>query len=594
MTLMQSFRNVWIWVLLATFGLGRDGFAEEIRYRVRIEGVPDRDMRRELEQVSVMRALADRPPVSEVQLRRRARRDPPVFQNVFRSRGFYNAAVETVFELDRRRPRVLYVIDLGEPYVLRHVRFVDAVSGESLGRQDRDELGLGKGRPAEAGRILDAQERLLMRLRSEGRPFPEVVDREVLVVHAARAVDVAFYVRPGEVMDFGAVSFAGLDRTEPSFMNRKIPWDAGDRYDGELVRKARRRFLDADLFSMIRVLTVDEPDDAGRLPIRVEVTERKPRSVSLAGGYRNDQGWWGLAGWEHRNLLRRGERLSLEYGISEEGFGGELLFRRPDVRQVDQSLTFRVRQDVEDTRAYESERVGVLAVFDRPLSGGWHGDLGLGYRYSSVVDALESRDFSLAYLPVGLSLDRSDEPLDPRRGYRLSLGAAPYVDVPDGELFFVKSRVSATLYQPLTRSPEIDWAGRASLAVIAGEARNALPADERYFTGGGGSLRGYPYQTVGPLEDGTPLGGRSVILLSQELRWRLGRFFGLTAFLDGGTVTEEAWFDEAVDDFRWGTGIGVRYFTPVGPLRLDVAVPLNRRPEIDDPWQFYISLGQAF
>jgi len=581
-----------IWALL--LWLPANGAGEEIRYHVRIDGIPDRELRRELEAVSVMRTLRDRPPVSDVQLRRRARRDPPLFQEVLRSRGFYAAEIETVYELDRRRPRVRFRVDPGELYTLRHVRIVDADSGEFLSRPDRDELGLQTDAPAAAGRILDAEERLLMRLRAEGRPFPEVVDREGIVVHAARAVDVTFRVRRGELMSFGTVTFEGLERTESSALERKIPWRRGDPYDGDLVRKARRRFMDADLFSTLRVLTVEEPDGEGLLPIRVEVTERKPRSVTLAGGYRNDQGWWSLAGWEHRNFLRRGERLSLEYGVSEEGFGGEIVFRRPDVRRVDQSLTLRATQEVEDTRAYASERFGLLGVFDRPLRWGWHGDAGLGYQYSSVSDAQGTRDFSLLYVPAGLSRDGSDDALDPRRGYRLSLGAAPYVDVPNGELVFVKSRVSGTLYQRLFRSPEIDWAGRAGIGIIAGESRNAVPTDERFFSGGGGSLRGYPYQTVGPLEDGVPTGGRAMVLLSQELRWRLGDTFGITAFLDGGAVTEEAWFDDSVDDFRWGAGLGIRYFTPVGPLRLDVAAPLNRRRGIDDPWQFYVSLGQAF
>lgn len=581
-------------IFLAVLCLGTLARGVEIRYRVRIEGVPDREMRRELEAVSVMATLKDRPPLTETQLRRRARRDPPLFQEVFRSYGFYDARIETVFELDRRRPRVRFVVDLREPYLLRQVRILDADSGEPLDRPDPANLGLEPDLPATAARILDAEERLLQRLRAEGRPFPAVSDREVVVLHAARAVDVTFRVRPGKVMSFGEVSIAGLTRTAPAFLERRIPWEPGDRYDGDLVRLARRRFLEADLFSTLRLLTVDEPDDDGRLPIRIEVTERKPRSVTLAGGYRNDQGWWSLAGWEHRNLLRRGERFSVEYGVSEEGFGGELMFRRPDVRRLDQSLTFRVKQELEETRAFESASVGVLAVFDRPLLRGWHGDAGLGYRYSSVEDALDKQDFSLAYLPLGLSRDGSDDALDPRAGYRVSLGVAPYLDVPGGELFFVKSRVSATLYQRLTRSPQIDWAGRASLAFIGGEARNALPADERLFAGGGGSLRGYPFQTVGPLEGSTPLGGRSMMLFSQELRWRMTETFGLTAFLDGGAVTEEIWFNDAVDEVLWGTGLGLRYFTPVGPLRLDVAVPLNRRSGVDDPWQFYVSLGQAF
>lgn len=582
--------GLWICLLWLT----GNAAGEALPYRVRIEGPIDRGLRRELESVSVMLALRDRPPLTEVQLRRRARRDPPRFQDVLRSRGFYAAEIETLYELDRRRPRVRFRVDPGEAYLLRHVRIVDADHGAILSRPGRDDLGLPPDTPAEADRILDAEERLRMRLRADGRPFPEIVSREVVVVHAAQSVDVTFRVRPGERMSFGEVILEGLERTDPSFVERKIPWKRGEPYDGDLVRTFRRRLMDSDLFSVLRILTLEEPDAEGLLPVRIELAERKPRSVTLAGGYRNDQGWWSLAGWEHRNVLRRGERLSLEYGLSEEGFGGEIVFRRPDVRRVDQSLTLRATQEVEDTRAYESERFGLLAVFDRPLPRGWHGDAGLGYQFSSVTDVRRRRDFSLLYVPVGLSRDGSDDPLDPRRGYRISLGAAPYVDVPDGDLLFVKSRVSGTLYRRLLRSPEIDWAGRAGFGVMLGEARNAIPADERFFTGGGGSLRGYPYQTVGPLEDGVPTGGRSMMLFSQELRTRLGESFGIAAFLDGGAVMEEAWFDDSVDAFRWGTGIGFRYFTPVGPLRLDVAVPLNRRREIDSPWQFYVSLGQAF
>jgi len=120
-----------------------------------------------------------------------------------------------------------------------------------------------------------------------------------------------------------------------------------------------------------------------------------------------------------------------------------------------------------------------------------------------------------------------------------------------------------------------------------------VPADERFYAGGGGSIRGYSYQSVGPLSGGDPVGGRSLLELSTELRLRLGERFGFVGFLDGGSAFGAA-FPDFDEELLWGTGLGFRYFTAVGPLRLDFAVPLDRRHGIDDAFQVYISLGQAF
>jgi len=563
-----------------------------IRYRVRITGVEDRALRRELRNVSVMRALSSRPPVSELQLRRRARRDPPLFEQVLRNHGFYGVKVETHIDMQRRRPRVHFEINTAPPYDLRNITLQSTIPDVAMPLAS--EIGLQTGTVAIASSILQANDEIIRILRTKGHAFAAVDAREVVVIHPEQAVDIHYEINPGNVYRFGETRIEGLRNVQEPFIRRKIPWQEGDPFDGRMLARVRRRLIAADLFGAVRIETGDSPPEDDLLPITAKLTERKHRSITLGMGYGSDEGWRARAGWVHRNFLQRGERLSVDYTISERGQIGELAFKRPDYRRVDQNLHLLLQYEIEDTRAFRSEKIGALARITRLHRDDRLYGIGLGLRYSAVENTEERQAYNLLYLPVTMEQDRSDDPLDPRSGNRLNLGVAPYWDTIDTDIFFVKPRVSFSAYAPLSRRNNLDWAGKITLASILGESRNRIPADERYYAGGGGSIRGYRYQTVGPMENRTPTGGRSLFLLSQELRWRWAETMGLVAFIDGGAVTEEAWFERTVDDLRWGTGLGFRYFTPVGPLRFDAAIPIRRREGIDDPWQFYISLGQAF
>ncbi len=568
--------------------------AEEapIRYRVRIRGIDDRTLRRELYNLSVMQALSGRPPVSELQLRRRARRDPPLFKQALRNHGFYQPTVETHINLERRRPRVRFEVDTGPSYHLRNITIQS--SDPTVPMPAAAEIGLHTGEVAVASNILQGNDEIVRVLRTKGHAFAYIASREVFVIHAEQAVDVHFKVSPGNTYRFGETKIEGLKDVQEPFIRQKLPWKSGDPFDGRALAQARRRLVAADLFGTVRLETADEPEYDNLLPISVTLRERKHRSISLGLGYGSDEGWRARVGWAHRNLLQRGERLSIDYAVSERGHAGELAFKRPDYRRVDQNLHLLLQRDVEDTRAYRTDKIGAMARITRLHRDDRLYGIGLGLRYSSVEDADSRQAYNLLYLPITMEQDRSDDPLDPRSGTRLNLGLAPYWDTLDTEIFFIKPRLSFTGYHTLSRRNELDWAGKVTIASILGESRKRIPADERYYAGGGGSIRGYRYQFVGPFENNTPTGGRSLFLISQELRWRWSETMGLVAFVDGGAVTQEALFERTVDELRWGTGLGFRYFTPVGPLRFDAAVPINRRPEIDDPWQFYISLGQAF
>jgi len=298
--------------------------------------------------------------------------------------------------------------------------------------------------------------------------------------------------------------------------------------------------------------------------------------------------------WEHRNLTGAGERLTLSAVYSEIGYSGDIKAQRPDFIITDQTLSLSARVAREDTDAYQSDTRSILLAIDRELHPGWIVGIGAGFKFADVESSDRVERFGLLYLPARSDWDRSNDFFDPTSGYRMSLTGAPYWDALNDQVTFFKSRAGAATYTRLSRRHRLDWAGRLSLGSISGATREAIPADERFYAGGGGTLRGYPYQSVGPLDARQkPLGGKSILLLSSEIRWRINEEFGAAVFVDGGNVFEESYPDEFTE-FKWGAGAGLRYFTPVGPLRFDIAFPLNRRRGIDDDFQFYISLGQAF
>lgn len=571
-----------------------DSSALEIKYRVRIRGVEDRALHNDLTSVSDTIELIKRPPISEMQLRRRAERDVPRFLQVLRAHGYYASSVDVRIRTDRKPARIRYVVDQGPRYTFRAIRIHPADElPDAPPAPLPEEVGLTPGAPAVAQRIIQADSRIVQVLGRRGYPFARIADREVRVEHGARAVDVDYTFREGPSAVFGRTTFRGLSSVRERFVRGKIPWQPGDPYDGRLLRLAQRRIANADLFSAVRVIHADELTPEGALPLRVELSERKHRTVGFGAGYASDEGVRGRVSWEHRNLFRKGERLGIVWSVSEIGYASEARFTKPDFRRVDQALKFSLRAALDEPDAFRSRNIVGLVAVDRELRPGLIVGAGTGLKYASIRDAGEKNRFGLVYFPFNMDWDHSDDLLDPRRGGRLSLSMAPYRDFIDSEVAFVKGRMGATRYVQMTRRPELDLAVRLAAGVITGAGRDDVPADERLYAGGGGTIRGYEYQSVGPLDGTTPLGGKSMTLFSVELRWRLNQEFGLVVFADGGGVYADS-TPNAGDEVRWGSGAGLRYFTPVGPLRFDLAFPLNRRSGVDDAYQFYISLGQAF
>ena len=298
-------------------------------------------------------------------------------------------------------------------------------------------------------------------------------------------------------------------------------------------------------------------------------------------------------GWTHRNLWGEGENLDLRFSLSKvlQSLEGELSI--PGFLHPDQRLIFKSGVVNEEQDAYDSLSWYVTSAVERQVTRELSLNAGIGYRVTRIEQQDEKSELGLLFFPMGAIWDNRDDILDPARGIRLNLRVTPFIDTWDPKTKFITLYGSLSHYLQLWPKKRLILANRIALGTITAESLLDVPADERFYAGGGGSVRGYSYQSAGNLENEDPVGGLSLAEINSELRFKVTERQGLVAFVDGGRA-----FDSSTLDFNeslfWGWGLGYRFYTDFGPIRADVAFPLNRRKGIDDSFQIYISIGQAF
>jgi translocation and assembly module TamA len=568
---------------------------QRLSYIVSIEGISDRALLKLLEAVSETVSLRERPPVSLSHLRRRVNKDIPVLQKALRSQGYYGARITSKINADVRPIQVIFNVDKGLPYVLESVEIY--VIGDDIGKSinvpDILDIGLTLKEPARSKPILDAKHAIVRWYRKQGFPFPKVDDPKAVVDHKKRTVTVAFGVQPGLKAQFGDTKFSGLESVNEVYVRTKIPWKKGDPFNAELLRSLEDRLMKTDLFSSANAKEGEVIDEKGRVPIRAEIRERKHRTIKSGVGYKTDEGLGVNLSWEHRNILGRDESLKLSGLASEIALAVEGRFRRPEFLRSDQALLLNIRLAEDSPDAFKSRNINSMAQIERKLTKGMDLSAGLAFRVSKIEQFGKEERFDLISLPVYFRWDTSDHLFDPTRGGRMDFQIAPFYDFYGEDLFFYKGYARYSRYIKILKAPSLILALRGSLGAMTGAERDEIPADIRFYAGGGGSIRGYAFQSVGPTRNNEPIGGRSLITMSTELRIKITEKMGLVTFIDGGSAFESA-FPDFGETLQWGGGLGFRYFTAIGPLRLDVGIPINRRPDIDDHFQIYVSIGQAF
>lgn len=622
-----------------TRGVQPEASTYGLTYAVSINALGDSVLDRAVEESSMLERLREEGSLGAFGLIARAETDVDRIDRVLRSFGYYDAVIAVRIagldlddpallpRLERHLPgtelQVQVQIDAGPLYRLGTVRLDGPVTPAA-----RAAFSLRSGEPATAPEVLAAGATVLEALREDGFPFALVPAPEAIVDHRTRTMTVVYRAEPGERLPIGEIEIIGLERLRERYVRRRLGLQPGEPYSPSRLEAARRALVASEALASARLITASAADASGRVPLRLEVVERPLRVLRVVGAYSSDEGGSLSAAWTHRNLFGGAERLTLGAELSQISAGplGDIndsasaALRIPDLWRRDLDLQLKLGAVSERLDAYDRDALTASAQLEQRLSPRARVSAGLGFEHATISQDGPSEDIDLLSLPMTLDWDASDDPLDPRRGWRLAaqVTPAPLVEAERGAGDpFVRAQFRASAYldlsgrgmhpleavadadEPVATGPSpAPLIGRRVLAArlvigrILGASASAVPPDWRFYAGGGGSVRGYPFQSIGPrTANGSPAGGDALLEGSLELRQRIGARWGIAGFVDVG--------DASADGFRGfgnlaiGVGLGARFHTPVGPVRADLATPLTIADD-DPPVQLYIGIGQAF
>lgn len=590
-----------LYAVAASAALCAPGFADAAEPKAVVQGEMDPELRTTIQRVV---GDTDQPVENRFEARRRARAAAEDAIAVLRAEGYYANQVEAeVSEADPPRP--LVQVTPGQRFLVGTAAIAwqgappDAASDSAA----RDAMGLAAGAPGRAVDVIAAEGRVVAAVQKRGYADAVAEPREVIVDHADHTVRPTYHISAGRLVRLDGLDITPGGRTDPAWLRRLAPWESGDTYDPDDVAELERRLLDAGVYDSVTVALAppEQATDAGLRPVVVSLAARKPRTIEAGAAYSTSDGVGVNARWTHYNRLRRADTISYYGQLSTRDSRAGAEVSLPHWRRAAQTLktgaaAYKVRTD-----AYDETGFGVNADVTRRYGKTSYVTAGLSADYSQTEELTAAtpgmlttlgRDLVTLQALGDVLLDRSNDPLNPTRGWRVSGRLEPTVILGDTNLPYLRAVAQGTYYVALDRDAHTVLAARLRLGRILNGTVDQIPASQRFYAGGGGSVRGFPYQAVGPrLDDDTPQGGVFLFESSFEVRHDLTAKWGMAAFVDAGAVGSSGPID--FQDLAVGVGVGVRYNLGFAPIRVDVATPVVRRNG-EQPIQVYVSIGQAF
>ncbi|MHB8529431.1 MAG: autotransporter assembly complex protein TamA [Caulobacteraceae bacterium] len=566
-----------------------------------IQGELDRGLRSQIE-----RAIGESKsrPESRFDARRRARQAAADAIALLRSEGYYLCLVEPDVGLDEP-PRAVIKVTPGPRFSLGAAR-IDWIGASPNAEADgaaEKAVALHPGAPGRAADVVAAEGRIVATLEKLGYADAAARPREVIVDDAARTVSARFRIAAGEQVRLDGVRILTKGNTRPALVRGLMPWKSGALYDPAKLAELERRLRDTGVFDSITVALAPESEAVrGLRPVVVSLVDRPRHTIELGAGYSSSEGSGVEASLIRYNIAGRADTLSFAGKLYDIQQKLDVELDLPHWRRANQTLKLGADVLGDRTPAYDDLGGGVRLGVNRRFTRTSYATLGAALDYATTrektaVNLLatpvgENLKLLIAAGQAGFALDRSNDPLDPTKGWRVQAQAEPTLITGDRDLAYLKTQTQASAYLPLQADAATVLAARVKLGAIFGGRIPDVPADRRFFAGGGGSVRGFGYQEVGPrLSDNTPEGGLSLVETSVEMRQRLTDRFGLVAFVDAGSVGMGS--TPTFTDFSAGAGLGLRYNLGFAPFRIDIATPLDPRKG-DSPVQVYLSIGQSF
>ena len=541
---------------------------------------------------------------SRAEISQRARADRQLLLDILNGQGFFDANVQVQTETSATQGGLVNVVLTALPgrrYYLGQIAFAgpsvqpaDLISGQFVPKT---------GDAIVADVILAAEAQLSVALPQNGYPFANVGQRDILLDEANGIGDYTLPVDPGARSYFGQLRTEGTLAFGPQHIAILRRFKTDDLYDSRKVDDLRAALIATGLLSTVSVEAVPgegvAPDGTPYADLLVRQEAAPPRSLAASAGYGTGQGFRAEGSWTHRNLFPPEGALRAAALLGTQEQAASIAFDRTNAGRRDRNIEISVsalHSNFDAFEAYTGRLAMTMALVSTPI---WQkkftwsiGAEILGTSEDAFELARGVRDRQLYYvaaLPLQVGFDRSNDLLDPVRGYRVNLRVSPEASLGTGKQIYARAILDGSFYYPV--QDNIVVAARARVGTISGIMRDNLAPSRRFYGGGGGSVRGFGYQRLGPLDPNyDPIGGRSLNEFALEGRYRFGNF-GVVGFIDAGQAYESS--IPKFDDWRVGVGVGGRFYTNFGPVRLDLATPLNRRPG-DSRFSVYVSIGQAF
>jgi translocation and assembly module TamA len=505
----------------------------------------------------------------------------------------------------------------GPLFTLRSIRML-APDGAELSEEELPAriVRLKPGDPAAAADLRAAQARIVDYFRKAGRPFAKVASVAPVVDHSAHVMDVTFTVAPGPIAPFGEATMNGPHDFDPAVARSFLYIQPGDPYSPQAIEDARNTIRQIPAVGGVRITEGTTLDAYGRLPYTVDVEDRLPYAVGASAKYSTTNGPAGQVFWEDRNVFGGAERLRLEanafyappwyvtsqsirsFSIHDLGWRFAASFLKPALWGTPNDLLIdalgeRVSTSGAGFFGYEAEDADATIALRHRFTQDFWVQAGIEAQTGVATDALGRVNYTLVGATASANYDTTDSKLDPTRGVRLNASVSGFPTALGSTVDLVQGRARASAYYSLDPDSRFVLAGLIGLGAMGGAELADIPANWRFYAGGGGSVRGYAWNSLGPTGPfGAVIGGRSLFNASAELRVRVTDTIAIVPFFDAGNAFATSFpnFSAPLDT---AVGLGLRYYTAIGPIRADVAFPLERR-DAHGPVAFYVSIGQAF
>ena len=545
---------------------------------------------------------AEEQPRSLAQSRRRAEKAAENAISVLRSQGYYGGTVKARVDefvsddedAKRRAPEPVLVITPGPVFNFSDISVNYEGISPDIAPAVFQEVKLTKATPAIAAQVVAAELRAVNYLRANG--YPEAVARpsKPVVNHDTKTMQVKFVIFAGRKTRFGDVKQTGTAYIAKSWPRMIAPFKDGDIFDDRKLNKLASRVTSTGVFDGATAVLEDEAQDNGdgtvTRNVLLNVEQGAINTVSGEIGFSTTDGSGVDLTYVRRNFVGYAQTLTLTSTLKTNQISVGADYNIPFAWRVDRELDINGIISREETDAFTGERIATSALLTQKISSKFKITAGLGLEASQFKEnEVEVRSYLIDGL-ASAQYDARDSILDPVKGFIVKAEFIPSYNLGKEDGFFTTAEVSGSAYKRVSDS--LVAAGRVQAGTIFGAGQASVPLNRRYYAGGGGSVRGFGFQSISPQDaEGEPIGGRSISEASAEIRYHGESPFGAAAFIDAGSVSRGDLPD--LSDIRYGAGIGLRYYTGFAPIRADIAIPLNKR-DGDNDFQIYLSIGQAF